>query len=152
MRAQTPYDHRMAIRTILCPIDLSPQSRPALRIAAVLAARLKASITVLYVDDPLLARARLRYDEDELDRRTRAELRRFAERAGCEPGRRLKVEIGVGTPADEILRAAERGRAGLIVMGTQGRSGPKKLFFGSTTEAVLRRSRIPVLAVPPRRA
>jgi hypothetical protein len=34
-------------------------------------------------------------------------------------------------------------------MGTHGHRGAAKLFFGSTTEAVLRRFRGPVLAVPP---
>jgi nucleotide-binding universal stress UspA family protein len=138
-----------AIRAILCPVDLSPQSRPALRAAAILAERFGAKIAILYVDDPLLAHAQRRYDEDALDRRTRDELRRFAERAGCEVA---DVEIAVGDAAEEILRAAERRRADIIVMGTQGRSGPKKFFFGSTAEGVLRRSHIPVLAVPPKRA
>ena len=39
--------------------------------------------------------------------------------------------------------------ADCIVMGTQGLSGYKKMFLGSVTEHVLRRSRVPVLAVPP---
>src|SRR5206468_3261048 len=37
----------------------------------------------------------------------------------------------------------------LIVIGTQALSGVQKLVFGSTTEQVLRRTTIPVLAVPP---
>lgn len=39
-------------------------------------------------------------------------------------------------------------RADLIVMGTHGRTGFRRLFLGSVTETVLRRSRCPVLAVP----
>ena len=139
------------LKLILCPVDLSPASRPALRAASMLADRFGARISILYVDDPLLVRARLRYDEEELDRRARAELQRFVERATDGQGRRATIEVAAGEPAQEILKAAERQRADLIVMGTQGRRGPKKLFFGSTAEAVLRRSRIPVLAVPPRR-
>ena len=138
------------LKLILCPVDLSPASRPALRAASMLADRFGAPISILYVDDPLLVRARLRYDEEELDRRARAELQRFVERA-TDGQRRATIEVAAGEPAQEILKAAERQRADLIVMGTQGRRGPKKLFFGSTAEAVLRRSRIPVLAVPPRR-
>jgi len=36
----------------------------------------------------------------------------------------------------------------VIVMGTHGLRGPKRLFFGSTTRDVLRRASVPVLAVP----
>ena len=42
-------------RSILCPVDFSPNSRAALRYAAMLARLSDAHLTVLYVDDPLLA-------------------------------------------------------------------------------------------------
>src|SRR5262249_46526432 len=42
---------------------------------------------------------------------------------------------------------ATRMSADLIVMGTNGRRGPAKLFFGSVTQAVLRRTSTPVLVV-----
>ena len=37
----------------------------------------------------------------------------------------------------------------LIVMGSHGLSGARKLFFGSTTERVLRETPLPVLVTPP---
>jgi nucleotide-binding universal stress UspA family protein len=55
-----------------------------------------------------------------------------------------------GDPATEIIDAVDRAGAEMIVMGTQGSSGPKRLFFGSVADAVLRRSTIPVLVGPPR--
>ncbi len=103
---------------------------------------------MLFVDDPLLSQAALRFDEDELARRTRAELTRFVERA-IGPRRQCTYEIVNGEPAVEIIKAARRVQAELIVMGTQGHRGPKRLFFGSTADAVLRRSTLPVLVVPP---
>src|SRR4026207_759590 len=42
-------------RSILCPVDFSPNSRAALRYAAMLARLSEAHLIVLYVDDPLLA-------------------------------------------------------------------------------------------------
>jgi nucleotide-binding universal stress UspA family protein len=39
--------------------------------------------------------------------------------------------------------------ADLIVMSTHGLTGMRKLFFGSTTERVLRETTVPVLATPP---
>ena len=44
-------------RSILCPVDFSPNSRAALRYAAMLARLSDAHLIVLFVDDPLLATA-----------------------------------------------------------------------------------------------
>jgi nucleotide-binding universal stress UspA family protein len=60
----------------------------------------------------------------------------------------LRTVVAVGAPADEILKAARRPAADLIVIGTRGKGGVAGLLLGSTSEAVLRRARIPVLAVP----
>jgi len=57
--------------------------------------------------------------------------------------------VSVGNPAEEILRQTKRTRADLLVMGSHGLSGIPKAFFGSTTEQVLRRVNVPVLAIPP---
>ena len=139
----------MSFSSILCPVDLSTSSRAAVRTAAVMAEQFDARLTVLFVDDPLLSRAALRFDEDQLAKRTRTELTRFVERA-IGPRQQCAYEIVNGQPAVEIIKAARRVPADLIVMGTQGQRGPKRLFFGSTADAVLRRSTIPVLVVPPK--
>ena len=54
-----------------------------------------------------------------------------------------------GEPAKAILALANKLRCGTIVMGTHARGGLGRLFIGSTTEAVLRGSSIPVLTVRP---
>ncbi len=54
-----------------------------------------------------------------------------------------------GIPFLHILGKAKELNADLIVMGSFGASSPmKRLFFGSTTEKVLRGSHIPVLCIP----
>ena len=138
----------MSFRSILCPVDLSAASRAAARTAAVMADSFKAQVTVVFVDDPLLSQAAQRFDEDELARRTQAELTRFVQKAiGDRPG--CRYEVVNGDPATEILKAARRLKVDLIVMGTQGNRGPKRLFFGSTAATVVKRTTIPVLVVPP---
>ena len=136
------------IRSILCPVDLSAPSRAAARTAAMMAKYFDARLTVVFVDDPLLLQAAQRFDEHELARRTATELTRFVKKAiGDRPG--CGYEVVNGDPATEILKAARRLKADLIVMGTQGRRGPKRLFFGSTAATVVKRTTIPVLVVPP---
>ena len=52
-----------------------------------------------------------------------------------------------GRPADELVRAAKAWSADVIVMGTHGRRGLKRLALGSDAELVLRLSPVPVLMV-----
>lgn len=49
--------------------------------------------------------------------------------------------------ADEIVREAQEWKADLIVLGTHGRRGLKRLAMGSDAELVLRMSTVPVLMV-----
>jgi nucleotide-binding universal stress UspA family protein len=51
-------------------------------------------------------------------------------------------------PADAVLREAEAQGATHIVLGSHGHAMVFELLVGSFTQAVLRRSRIPVLVVP----
>jgi len=53
----------------------------------------------------------------------------------------------IGNPAREILKTAKRMRCDLIVMGSRGLGGVRRLLVGSTTDRVLRQASIPVLAV-----
>jgi nucleotide-binding universal stress UspA family protein len=144
----------MTFRSILCPVDFSPQSRTALQYAAALARRFDASLTVLFVNDPLLlAATRVAYrNTRRFVERTNTELERFVKQATrtgqAEPGR-VDLVASAGHPAGEILRLTKRLRADLVVMGSHGLSGIQKVFFGSTTEQVLRKVNVPVLAIPP---
>ena len=59
----------------------------------------------------------------------------------------VKTIVVSGNAAEEILKASERVKADLIAMSTHGRSGLRRLAFGSITDKVLRGSKIPVLMV-----
>jgi nucleotide-binding universal stress UspA family protein len=52
-------------------------------------------------------------------------------------------------PLEGILAQARESGAELIVMGTHGRTGFRRLIIGSVTETVMRKSELPVIAVPP---
>ncbi len=138
---------------VLCPVDFSDPSRRALRYAAACAARLGGSLSVLYVIDPLLSTAAVTagYNPRRLNARTQLELKRFVARAvpAAQDGsvRRL---VRMGKVEREILRVAKQVNATFLVVGTHGLTGPVKLVLGSTTEHVLRKASVPVLAIPPR--
>jgi nucleotide-binding universal stress UspA family protein len=139
-------------RHILCPIDFSRYSRTALRYASALAEKADGQLTVLTANDPMLAAAAAAATHDpwHLDATTATELRRFVSGTLGMIGATATLKVVMGRPPDQIDRNAQLLKADLVVVGTQGLSGPKKWFLGSTTESLFRRSRVPVLAVPAR--
>ena len=52
-----------------------------------------------------------------------------------------------GEPYAEILRVAEDDGCDLIVMGTHGRKGLRRLLMGSVAEQVVRQASCPVMTV-----
>ncbi len=69
---------------------------------------------------------------------------------GIEPGGKpIKVrgELTMGYPADEILRYADENAVDLILMASHGRSGIKRWVMGSVADKVLRASKVPVWLV-----
>lgn len=141
------------IPSVLCPVDFSEANRASIRYAAAIATHFGAKIVFLTVEDPLLTEAidlgtGVVWDPED----TRNELVRFATktlRDGIPAAVTLEYEVAVGKPAKEILRVAAERSCDIIVMGTHGLTGMRKLFFGSTTERVLRETTIPVLATTP---
>jgi universal stress protein A len=139
--------------TILCPVDFSDASRGALRYASAIAEHFGSRLVILAVEDPLLTEAvdlgtGVVWDPED----TRRELSRFVSKAlhgDSLKGVDVHYEVTVGKPAKQILHVAREQACDLIVMSTHGLTGMRKLFFGSTTERVLRETTIPVLATPP---
>lgn len=140
-------------QSILCPVDFSTLSRIALQHAVAVARRTRGRVTAMYADDPMLVSAAAAgYNRQFLTKQTTSALGRLMTRVGVpldRDPRAAGIVCAIGRPAQEILRVARRMGTDLIVMGTQGRSGAGRMFFGSVTDRVLRRTTIPVLAVPP---
>src|SRR5262245_23227836 len=141
-------------RSVLCAIDFSDQSQRALHYALAVARRGRASLRVIYVNDPFLVTAAATALHDRsLARRSRNELQAFVAAAmgrQTAKGPRISAHVAVGSPAEQILKAARTFKSELVVLGTQGLTGAKRLLFGSTTLAVLQETTVPVLAIPRR--
>jgi len=70
-----------------------------------------------------------------------------ARELGDERGYRIETQTLRGHVVAEVLKFAREHKAGLIVVGTHGRKGAQRAILGSTCEAIIRTSEIPVLAV-----
>lgn len=141
----------MSAASVLCPIDFSDPSRAALVYANALAEHFGAELVLLAVDDPLLAEAAGAGLDTPLEVETRKELERFAASVIGSPisaAAHITLRVRTGKPAVEILHEARERSSDAIVMSSRGQTGTRKLFFGSTTERVLRETPIPVLVTP----
>jgi len=144
----------LASPEILVPVDFSPCSLNALRVALGMA-NPDGDITLLHVIDEHFIEdavaASLGTSEDIRERlRQQAESNFDAMLEGLDVGKiDLEKMIVVGQPFVEILKITRDLDLPMIVMGVRGRSTPpEELLFGSTAEKVLRGSRVPVLCVP----
>jgi nucleotide-binding universal stress UspA family protein len=131
-------------------LDFSVHSELALNYAIKLSTLTKAHVTVVHVIESLLAAGAAAVgNRDILTTQTQREIQDLLARVA--PGMnesRLGIKIAIGEPSEQILRHIDDCQADLVVMGTQGLEGARRFVFGSTTERVLRESRVPVLAVP----
>lgn len=138
------------LESLLCPVDFSEQSRHALRWAGALAERFEARLRVFTAVEPLLAEAaRTRFRVDLVSSDTEPALREFVAATSPALSGRAELEVVIGAPAEAIVQAAKSSRTDLVVMGTHGLGGVRKLLLGSTTERVLRHTPVPVLTIPP---
>ncbi|HVY76042.1 MAG TPA: universal stress protein [Puia sp.] len=142
----------MPYNRILIAVDHSSYSMKAAKAGFALAHDLKATVTLLCVVDKL--KEQVNADLGITLEQTEADLQREAEQT-LEEYIRLYDEVNIvkrltpeGLPGREIIRTAASGQADLIVMGSHGRSGIRKLLMGSTAEYVLRHATVPVLVVP----
>lgn len=53
-----------------------------------------------------------------------------------------------GKPADVVLAVVTERKAGMVVVGSHGRTGVKRAVLGSVAEAIVRASKVPVVVVP----
>ena len=59
----------------------------------------------------------------------------------------VTTAVKQGVPHEEVVEYVERHDIDVVVMATEGRTGPSRELIGSVTESVVRASPVPVLAV-----
>jgi nucleotide-binding universal stress UspA family protein len=135
------------IRSILVPVDGSPSSRRAVRLAAEMARAFDADLTLLHVESirefpTLIAEANTARDDDEAEL-VLGENVKIVRSLGMEPD----VVLRRGAIANQILRVVALRRPDLIVMGTRGLTRAKGILMGSVSQTVSRRAKSQVVLV-----
>lgn len=139
------------IQTILHPTDFSESAEHAFRLACSLARDHEARLVVLHVvpsTAPLaggMLVGSFSYDNPE-DHDSELTDRLEAMRQSHED---IPIEwrLSKGNVIESILGAAEDVEAGLIVLGTHGRTGLPRLLMGSIAESIVRKANCSVLTV-----
>lgn len=145
---------------ILVPLDGSKVGEAALNAVEELIAKLspevKVEVTLFQVVTSLThyvvageASVQVLYTEEEL-KQIKKEATDYLQKAGEElkkRGAKVKVKVGMGGAAEEILKAADEVKADLIAMSTHGRSGISRWALGSVAERVMRTSDKPILVI-----
>ena len=67
-----------------------------------------------------------------------------------EKGLTVQCVTLIGHPAESIISHAEENRFDLVALATHGRSGLKRLVFGSVADRVIRKSGLPILLIKPK--
>ncbi len=141
-------------KVIVHPTDFSPASRPAFRKALELARKGGQSLLIVHVITPPMLMMGDGYVSpqvyDELDRTARLAAQKRLDRlvaAARARGVRATSAVLQGVYHDQINRAARAKHAQMIVIGTHGRTGFKRLMLGSVASRVLGTAPCPVLAV-----
>ena len=141
--------------TIVHPTDFSAASTPAFTEAIRQARTHRAPLLILHVLNPLMppsigkqSIAPPTYRELQKAWRTWAlkQLARLTKRARAAKVRSTSI-VREGAEATEIARLARSRRAAMIVMGTHGRSGVRRVLLGSVATRVLSLAPCPVLTV-----
>lgn len=136
---------------VVLAADGSPHTKKALGwVLANLTFNPGDELLVLHVQPPLPPRVRAAvggetvasYYEDE-SRKVLAPIERFLKKHELP----FRAEWAIGQPAEEIVRAARREKAALLVMGTHGRGLLGRALMGSVAQKVLAENKVPLLLV-----
>lgn len=146
-----------AFTTVLCATDLSEGGDEAIRAAGREAKLHGATLAIVHVLPNLgAAMSPEGVERTMVQRETVAAelgdqlLERVARLTGASPDD-VAVHLEDGPPDVAILRAAAELRAGLIVVGSAGTSGVRRLFLGSSATKVLRAAPVSVMVARPQR-
>src|SRR5271165_2261050 len=142
----------IGFKRILFATDFSEASERALAYAIAIARRCSSELSVVHVIPPEPRdQVPLERLPRELNRRrleAELQMKNIAERTGIDD-LNPQLLLEQGRVWDVVASIIQREQVDLLVLGTHGRGGLKKLALGSVAEEVLRLAPCPVLTVGP---
>lgn len=138
--------------TIVVATDFSELAEKATAWAVELAAKLQARVVLVHawmiplVTSPEVAVPLPAGFIDDLAKDAQRSMDAAVKRH-TRPGVALSGTVVCADPRDGVIEAAEQAKAGLIVLGTHGRRGLKRVLLGSVAENVVRTAHCPVMVV-----
>jgi nucleotide-binding universal stress UspA family protein len=139
------------ISRILVAVDGSESSERALKTAIEMADQLDAELLIANVLEDFGDAAKIWKKHDsivkELERQHDALLKKYRAVAIKQLSTKVKTIRAEGHAVEQILKIANRRRAGMIVIGSRGLSAAKGILLGSVSHKLVQLSERPVLVV-----
>jgi len=147
----------LPFKKIMCPTDFSDPSNLALENAIELAEHFSSELLLVHVLAPLsvaptmTGHSAISFSDIMNEMRTSTDnlLNHMVENK-IPVHIRAQPRLLEGLPAEEISHCAKEENVDLIVISSHGKSGWKRLMFGSVTDKVMRIAKCPVLIMGPR--
>jgi len=143
-------------KRILCPIDFSESSRQAVDAAADLARRIRAEITLLHVVEiPVTFSGEPTIVEfvADLERRSAHTLDKWAKELRTKVSTAVTIRAELGSPGAQTLSVLDNDPTfDLVVVGSHGLTGIKRILLGSVAEKIVRHAACSVLVARTRHA
>lgn len=138
-----------AMKNILLAHDGSKQAEKALKKAVEIALKFGSSLTVISVAPELYLTELVEVDRERILETITGEAEKAMQkvRSSAKGVRALKTIVTQGSPAEEILKAAKKIKADLIVTGSHGRHGATKFLLGSISSKIIDHAPCAVLVV-----
>jgi nucleotide-binding universal stress UspA family protein len=143
------------MKTIVVPVDLSSNSAKALKVAHKTAQKSGANLVVFHhysyssaiisntepvVFDTLL---------NDLEKQIEKDLSDFVKKTLGKIDKNVQLEATQGFGiTDTLMAVVKKKKADLIIMGTQGASGLKRMVIGSYATQAIKNSTVPILVIP----
>jgi nucleotide-binding universal stress UspA family protein len=143
------------MRRILVPVDFSTTSKKAFRFAVDIAAKTEGIIILIHFFTPVKkgvfdSRKSVEKKTKTLQNNAQKRLERLKKKVveGFGPDVVVTTIIRSTPVVNSILEFAKQNHIDMIVMGTQGAGGLKKVIVGSVAAKIITEAEIPVILIP----
>jgi len=139
-------------KNILFPIDFSESSKKIIPYVITMAQAFQGQVHLLYVvrDFRYLSSFHVPHPSlDRLENEVLENAQKMISRVGEENFNACITKVLTGDAANVIIDYAQTEKIDLIIMGTHGRKGLDRTFFGSVAENVVKNAPVPVMVINP---